>query len=227
MQLPPLTRDQVRRVDRIAMNDYGMPGIVLMENAGRNASEVIARMDQPGRITILCGSGNNAGDGYVIARHLQVMGRQVEIISVVDPDVLTGDAAINATIALKARIELTRVGSPQEIEEAISDSETLVDALLGTGARGAPRGLYRDAIHAANRLECLKIAIDIPTGLDCDTGQIHDPTFRADHTVTFVARKVGMQKKNADGCVGVLHEVGIGIPQKLVREVMAWPASAR
>ncbi len=151
MQLPPLTRDQVRRVDQIAIEDFAMPGIVLMENAGRGASEVIDRIAREGLVAILCGSGNNAGDGYVIARHLQLLGRPVRIVSVVDPDSLSGDAGINATIARKARIEIRRVESLEDIDASIADSTTVVDALLGTGAKGPPRGLFAEAVRAANR----------------------------------------------------------------------------
>lgn len=222
MQLPSLTRDQVRRVDQIAINEFEMPGIVLMENAGRGASELIHQIAREGLITILCGSGNNAGDGYVIARHLQILGRPVRIVSIVDPGSLTGDAQINATIAQRARIEIRRVGTIHEIETSICDSATVVDALLGTGAKGPPRGLFADAVRAANRQACLRVAIDLPTGLDCDTGLANDPTFRADHTLTFVSRKVGFEKNNADEYVGVVTEIGIGVPQSLLQDILTW-----
>ena len=222
MQLPPLTRDQVRRVDQIAINDFQMPGIVLMENAGRGAAEVIHQHAPDGLITILCGSGNNAGDGYVIARHLQLMNRSVRILSLVDPESLGGDAAINAKIAANANIEIILAVSSEELKATITDATTVVDAILGTGARGAPRGLFADAVRTANNHPALKIAIDLPTGLDCDTGVANDPTFRADHTITFVSRKVGFQKENADAYVGVVSEIGIGVPRKLLEDVLTW-----
>lgn len=222
MQLPPLTRDQVRRVDQIAIQDFEMPGIVLMENAGRGAAEVIDQLAPDGLITILCGSGNNAGDGYVIARHLQVMNRVVRIVSLIDPDSLRGDAAVNAKIAANANIEIIRTESVDAVQRSIMDATTVVDAILGTGARGAPRGMFADAVIAANDHPGLKIAIDLPTGLDCDTGVANDPTFRADHTLTFVSRKVGFEKENADAYVGVVKEIGIGVPRKLLQDVLTW-----
>ncbi len=103
MRMPALTRDQVRQVDKIAIEQFSIPGIVLMENAGRGAAEIIDRIAEPGRIAILCGSGNNAGDGYVIARHLQLAGRQVRIVSIVDPRTLQGDARTNAADCRKVR----------------------------------------------------------------------------------------------------------------------------
>lgn len=222
MQLPPLTRDQVRRVDQIAIDEYEIPGIVLMENAGRGAAEVIHQHAPEGLITLLCGSGNNAGDGYVIARHLQLMNRSVRVLSLVDPDSLSGDAAINARIAAHAKIEILRPQSSGELDASITDATTIVDAMLGTGARGAPRGLFADAVRLANRHAAFKIAIDLPTGLDCDSGVANDPTFRADHTITFVSRKVGFQKENADAYVGVVSEIGIGVPRKLLEDVFTW-----
>jgi NAD(P)H-hydrate epimerase len=219
MELPALTRDQVRQVDKIAIDQFGMSGIVLMENAGRGAAEIIDRIAEPGRVAILCGSGNNAGDGYVIARHLQLAGRQVRIVSIVDLQTLQGDARTNALIADKSDIEVQCVASDAQIAESISGAMTIVDCLLGTGARGPLRGLYADAVSAANAIEALRVAIDIPTGLDCDSGEAGDPTFRADHTITFVASKTGFEKENADAYVGVVHEVGIGAPMKLLEQL--------
>ena len=190
-----------------------------MENAGRGAAEIIDRIAPPGWVAILCGSGNNAGDGYVVARHLQLAGRQVRIISIVDLQALQGDARINAGIAEKSDIDIQCVATSDQIAESIAGATTIVDCLLGTGARGPLRGLYADAVSAANAIDALRVAIDLPTGLDCDSGEAGDPTFRADHTITFVARKTGFEKENADAYVGVVHEVGIGAPKKLLDQL--------
>ena len=215
MKVPALTRNQVRQVDKIAIEQFSVPGIVLMENAGRGAAEIIDRIASPGPVAILCGSGNNAGDGYVIARHLQLAGRQVRIVSIVDLQTLQGDARINAVIAEKSDIDIHFVVTADQIAESIAGATTILDCLLGTGAHGPLRGLYADAVSAANAIDALRVAIDLPTGLDCDSGEAGDPTFRADHTITFVARKTGFDKENADAYVGVVHEVGIGAPKKL------------
>ncbi len=221
MKLPPLTRDQVRRVDQIAIQQYGLPGVALMENAGRGAAAVIQRLAPAGRIVILCGSGNNGGDGYVIARHLELAGRVVHILSVVDLDRLTGDAKINADVARRAEIEISIVSGPEQLVEKLSGATCIVDSLLGTGARGPLRGSYADAISIANSAEAsMRFAIDIPSGLDCDSGDPSDPTFRADHTITFVASKIGFEREIAKPFVGQVHPVGIGVPAKLLRELM-------
>jgi NAD(P)H-hydrate epimerase len=220
MELPPLSRDQVRQVDRIAIEQYGMPGVVLMENAGRGAAEIIDRVADSGPVVILCGSGNNAGDGYVIARHLQLAGRTVRIVSIVALEKLQGDARINAAIAANAEIEITVAENSEQLRESLADAATIIDGLLGTGARGPLRGLFAQAVTAANASPALKVSLDIPTGLDCDTGEAGDPTFRADHTITFVAPKLGLQTKNADAKVGVVHVVGIGVPKKLLEDFL-------
>ena len=223
MIIPPLTRDQVRQVDRTAMGQYGMAGIVLMENAGRGAAAIIDQLAPDGCICILCGAGNNGGDGYVIARHLELAGREVEIISIVELGQLAGDAKTNAEIAIKSKIVIhvitNQAGNANDLASALCQANTIVDCLLGTGARGPLRGIYADAVAAANQSDAVKFAIDIPTGLDCDSGEAADPTFRAQHTITFVARKVGFQTAGASEFVGIVHEVGIGVPMKLLQSL--------
>ncbi|MGI9468630.1 MAG: NAD(P)H-hydrate epimerase [Rubripirellula sp.] len=222
--LPALTRAQVRSVDQTAIEEYGIPGIVLMENAGSRAAEIIHRVVPEGPIEVLCGSGNNAGDGYVIARHLQLMGREIDMICAVPVAKLSGDAHINAMIAARSEIPM-RIIDPEAYEANIPDLDqkaaAVVDALLGTGARGPLRGCYRDLVQMANVHSGMRIAIDIPTGLDCDTGEASHPTLLADHTITFVAEKVGFKKNNADDYVGVVHVVGIGVPEKLLNALQS------
>ena len=221
IRLPALTRDEVRAIDQIAISEYGIPGIVLMENAGSRAAAIIHQLSPSGPIEILCGGGNNAGDGYVIARHLQLMGRPVSMTCVVPVSQLRGDASINAITAERSQIPMTIINTaaiPAEIPRLDGKTVSVVDALLGTGTRGPLRGCYRDLVETANTHPGMRIAIDIPTGLDCNTGEASTPTFTADHTITFVAEKVGFKKNNADQFIGVVHEVGIGVPRKLLED---------
>ena len=220
MIVPPLSRNQVRNVDKVAIDQYGIPGIALMENAGRGAAEIINRIAPNGPIVILCGPGNNGGDGYVIARHLELSGRAVQVVSVAELQRLSGDAETNAHIASQAEIAIVVATNHDQLEQALAGSATIVDCLLGTGAQGPLRGSYAEAVTLANETKnAMRIAIDIPTGLDCDTGVAAAPTFKADHTITFVAKKIGFEKENADDYVGVVHQVGIGVPAKLLREL--------
>lgn len=218
-----LSREQVRGIDQTAIREYAMSGLVLMENAGRGCAETIDRLSPPDEIAILCGKGNNAGDGYVTARHLQIAGRKVRIVQLYDPAELSGDARANWLIVEKARIPF-RVATEADalaLGEAIGQSATLVDAMLGTGASGAPRQPLATAIRIANELDSLRIAIDIPSGLDCDSGNPGDPCLRADHTCTFVAPKIGFANPAAKQFTGTVHTIGIGVPLRLLEMIEA------
>lgn len=226
IKLPALTRAQVRSIDQTAIREYGIPGVVLMENAGSRAAEIIHQLVPEGPIAVLCGGGNNGGDGYVIARHLQLMDRKVRIICAIDVNKLSGDAHINAMIAVRSDIPMQIVdpkASPANLP-SLDHCVAVVDALLGTGARGPLRGCYRDLVKMANIHSGERIAIDIPTGLDCDTGEASEPTFIADHTITFVAEKSGFKKNSADDYVGAVHVVGIGVPEKLLNAIKSGDA---
>ncbi|TWU60209.1 Bifunctional NAD(P)H-hydrate repair enzyme Nnr [Rubripirellula tenax] len=219
MSTLPLSRDQVRRVDQISIEKYGIPGLILMENAGRAAAEVIHTVAPAGSIAILCGKGNNGGDGYVIARHLDIVGRKVKLFSTTGLSDLGGDAKINATIADNLGIEIEVCDRKDSLNaEAILAYSVIVDCLLGTGAVGNPRGRIADWVRIANASEAMRIAIDLPTGLDCDTGQANIPTFVADHTITMVAPKIGFNCGEGSTVVGKVHQVGIGIPCRVVDE---------
>jgi len=217
---PAMTREQVRQIDEIAMRDYSMPGIMLMENAGHGAANFINQQSSPAKATILCGGGNNGGDGYVIGRHLQTLGWTVEIVSMASENRLFGDAKTNFIIAKKALIPIKINPDPDSLRSTLRDSEVIIDALLGTGSAGPPRGTYRDAIKFANQQRSVKYAVDIPSGLDCDTGIAHDLTFRANYTITFVAEKIGFNKNNADDFVGVVKVIDIGVPKKLLDDFL-------
>lgn len=212
-----MKRDEVRQVDQVAIEQFGMLGLVLMENAGRGAAERIAAFCSPNAtVCLLCGAGNNGGDGYVIARHLQLLGHPVRIVSLVPLEKLSGNADANARIARKSGLPITVAENEDMLGHLIRDGECLVDCMLGTGATGEPRGLYGDAIRLANSRSGQRIAIDVPSGLDCDTGRPATTTFRADLTITFVAAKDGFRSADAKPWVGKLEVIGIGVPKMLL-----------
>ena len=212
-----LTRDQVRHIDTLAIEQYGIPGAVLMENAGRGCVDTLVALGVAGPVVICCGKGNNAGDGMVMARHLQLRGIRSRLLFWSAPEELRGDAALNYQIARRAELELHVLdGAGRPLDELLADADWLVDALLGTGARGAPREPLNHVIERLNRCSCRKLALDLPSGLDCDTGEIGSPTFRADHTCTFVAAKPGLLEESSAPYVGQIHVVDIGVPQKLL-----------
>ncbi len=217
---PSLSREEARQVDDIAINQYRMPSIVLMENAGFGAARIIKEQAPSGKITILCGSGNNAGDGYVIARHLQNYDMNAEVVSLVSEARLSGDSKTNFLIAKAAGIPIFFPECANSLSDRLSSSSVIIDALLGTGATGSPRGLFADAIVMANHLAAYRFAIDLPSGLDCDSGIASEPTFSAHHTITFVAEKIGFKKNNANKYVGVTSIVDIGVPRKLLDNLL-------
>jgi NAD(P)H-hydrate epimerase len=217
-----LSRQQVRRVDQRAIEEYGISGLVLMENAGRGVTDVLCQLGIAGPVVIACGKGNNAGDGFVIARHLDLRGYSVRVLLWADPVELQGDAEANFRILEKTGVPILRVdGGPEadRVEGHLADAAWIVDALLGTGARGEPRPPFDTAIDRINAARAPKLAIDLPSGLDCDTGQAAQHTVVAAHTCTFVAPKPGFFVPGADRYTGQLHVLDIGAPRKLIEEL--------
>jgi NAD(P)H-hydrate epimerase len=216
-----LTRAEVRDIDRRAIEEFGLPGIVLMENAGRGAAELLHALAPGATVAIVCGRGNNGGDGFVIARHLENLGHDVWLLLACEPDECRGDAAIAWQVANRAGIPAQRLAAatPAEWEQALAGAAWIVDALLGTGATGPPRGAIAtaiDAVNAAGHRGAKVFAIDLPSGLDCDTGTAPGACVRADVTATFVAPKVGFAAPAAKPLLGVVYAVGIGVPRVLL-----------
>ena len=216
-----LNRQQVRDVDRRAIDDYGLSGLVLMENAGRNAAALLLHLGIGGPVVICAGKGNNAGDGFVVARHLENAGAKVTILLAVAADRLTGDAAVNLNVIRRAGLRIVEPAPgdrlshwPRELENA----DWIVDALLGTGTQGALREPFLSAVGAINQARRKVLALDLPSGMDCDSGHSLGSCVRADHTATFVARKPGFDAPGATAWTGQVHVMDIGVPRKLLRE---------
>lgn len=227
--MQPITRQQAREIDRIASEKYLIPSIVLMENAARNAADIVIDLleeideehyykgDEP-RVAILCGGGNNGGDGYAIARHLYNAGVEVAVFAVVHPEKLTGDAATMAKIVramdLGPELVIDDASLDERVDE-LAEADVIVDALLGTGFTGPVRPPISKAITLINALReegATTVAIDVPSGLDCDTGKPGEATIEADVTVTFVAEKVGFTRPGADRYTGRIIVADIGAP---------------
>lgn len=226
-----LTCEQSRRVDELALSQLRIPTIVLMENAAINAANAlmdmleIERQLKPfeARVNIFCGGGNNGGDGYAMARHLHNWGADVHLYAMKPLDALKGDAAINATICSNMQLPIMVLDTDQAIQDAVGAShqaDAVVDALLGTGFQGTLRPAYESLLQALADLQTpLRLAVDIPSGLDGDSGEAAAACFRADMTVTFVAPKVGFKKADAATYLGRLVVADIGIPNALIDQV--------
>lgn len=219
-----LSRAQARSVDRLAVDEYGMTGLVLMENAGRGAADLLVGLDGRGPVVICCGRGNNAGDGFVIARHLDSYGMAVRVCLWARPESLRGDAAANYRVLERCDVPIAVFGAERDeaaFDRQLDGAAWIVDALLGTGAQGEPREPFRGAIDQINRAQLPILAVDLPSGLDCDLGPTTGHIVRAAHTATFVAAKPGFFAPGAAELVGQVHVLPIGVPRKLIERVRA------
>jgi len=194
-----MSRDEVRAFDRWAINELGIPGVVLMENAGRSCAELIkdklADIASP-RVCIFCGTGNNGGDGYVIARHLLNSGFSVVVVIIGDRNKIKGDAKINLDILERLgqpieRLDLSDSDIAGRVKAFAAGADMLVDGLFGTGLGGKLSDEYKQLIESINAQNCPILAVDIPSGLGCDTGEPLGAAIKASWTVTFAAVKRG------------------------------------
>ncbi len=213
------TSAQMRKFDRRAVEEFGIPSLTLMENAGRRVAETAASEFGPltgKRVTILAGRGNNGGDGFVVARYLKDSGAKIRVFLLAAKDDVKGDARVNLD-----KLDLPVEANPamNEIRAALVDSDLVIDAILGTGIRDDVRGLAADVIEAMNNSVCKVLAVDLPSGLDTDNGRICGVCVRADCTVTFALPKIGLYTYPGASCVGKMIVGDIGIPPALYEEV--------
>jgi hydroxyethylthiazole kinase-like uncharacterized protein yjeF len=209
-----MTRQQVRDVDAWAINTLGVPGVVLMENAGRGCCEIIIQeLKRRGgsKVRIFCGTGNNGGDGFVIARLLKNAGYKVNIILCGSAAKIKGDALVNYNIAANIGIEIEELTSAEQVKSLAGNCDLIVDAIFGTGLTGELKEDYIKIINAINFLNKSVIAVDIPSGLDCDNGTPLNTAIKAIATVTFVAAKKGFQTPRSIEYTGDIYIASIGI----------------
>ncbi len=208
---------QSRQIDQTAIEEFGVPGITLMENAGKACAERLLSMVSHSHTTlIMCGSGNNGGDGFVIARHFHQANKPVRVLLLAPPQKLHGDARISYDGAVEAGVAIESIMDASKIARIIGSCEgMIIDCLLGTGASGDPREPYASAIRGTNTCRGPRVAIDIPSGLDGDTGIAGDPTFQANLTLTFVTAKTGMRNPDTFPYLGKVEIVDIGLPDAI------------
>jgi len=222
-----LTREQVRRIDRLSIERYHIPGVVLMENAAREAADVACAMmrnDCLGEVILLCGGGNNGGDGLALARHLHNRGADVEIYLTADPAKYAAEAKVNWEIAQAMGLPI-EPADPARIEDA--RPLLLVDAIFGTGLTQAPRDPFGEIVRAVKKSQVPVLSIDIPSGLDCDTGKPLGPCIQATRTITFVAAKTGFAQPEAARYLGELSIGDIGCPRELIDEITKIDSAGR
>ena len=205
--LDPLPNaEQMRAIDRWAIEERGVPSIVLMERAGTGLARVTESLAPNGPIVVVCGKGNNGGDGLVAARLLRQSGREVVVVAGDDLDQASGDA----------RLSLERLPDPPPVpldQAPLARASVAVDALLGTGFQGEPRGAVAEAIEALNATEAPVVSADVPSGVDASTGVVLGAAVRAAHTVTFDSAKPGLWIAPGKQHAGRVHVIDIGVPR--------------
>jgi len=223
-----LTSFQSRECDRRAAEQLGVPSIVLMENAALSVVEVLEKhvgVEPKQKVAVACGRGNNGGDGLAIARHLHNMGVNVSVYLMARASDLKGDAAINCASAASIGIPVVEVVDESklaEFEAALREAQLVIDALLGTGITGEVRGIIADAVKVINSCGKHIVAVDVPSGLNSDTGEVCGVCINADVTVTLGAIKRGLLLFPGAEHVGDLFLGYIGVPKELFESFEPW-----
>ena len=217
----PLSRAEARAVDAWAAAALGLPTLVLMENAGRGAADWLVELAGGGKcVFVACGTGNNGGDGGVVARHLDLRGFPVRVAWFGAPDRYSHDAAIQQHALGGLGIDqrhLADSGHLAELDALLAEADWVVDGLFGTGLARPVEGWMREAIEALNRSGKPILALDVPSGLDADTGESLGAAVRARATATFVAAKLGFTARGASAYTGEVRVIDIGIPDRRPR----------
>jgi len=214
-----LTAQQMRDLDQTAINAFGVPGIVLMENAGRGAARIIDERYQslfPGPVLVVAGKGNNGGDGYVIARHLENWGWLVKTVVLAEHGAIQGDAAINLAVLLNAQADVEFAADEEtftNLSDDWDDAVVLVDAVFGNGLNSEVRGHYRQAIEWMNAYPAPVAAVDMPSGVEATSGRILGVAVEADCSLSFAFAKLGQVSYPAQQCSGELYVVDLGMPR--------------
>src|SRR3990170_433449 len=205
---PCLDAEEMRAIDRWAIEERGVPSLELMETAGRAVAETAAAMAEDKRALVVCGKGNNGGDGLVAARALAETGFEVDAVLLWPRDELSADAQANLE-----RFPQAREAAGTEIADALSGAGVVIDAIFGTGFAGAPRDPATAAIEAINAGSAPVVATDIASGVNASTGEVEGVAVEANATVTFHAPKLGHYLNPGKGHAGRVEVAGIGIPE--------------
>lgn len=214
--IPYLTTDQMREVDRAMIEDYGIELIQMMENAGLNLAQLARTRFLNGTpdgkiVVVLCGTGGNGGGGLVCARHLHNWGASVYVVTTAPDDSFVGVPAHQLEI-------LRRMGVPiqsTDANQALPSAEILVDAIIGYSLSGAPRGAAAKLIRLASEQDAPILSLDVPSGVDATTGMVYGPAVHATATMTLALPKEGLRARDARDAVGDLYLADIGVPPGL------------
>ena len=208
-----ITASQAKLLDKKAREIYGLSTLILMENAGRAVAEEIIKLKKR-KIAIFCGKGNNGGDGFVCARHLFTGGIKPDVFLAGKLPEVKGEARLNLDILLRLKHKIFEIDEKNVnlLKEKICRYDLIVDAIFGVGLKGNVEGFFRDLIKLINSSKAYVVSIDVPSGLDANTGEASWACVRADKTVTFIAKKCGMVKGKGPGYCGKIIVKDLGFP---------------
>ncbi len=218
-----LTTKQAQRLDRYAIEIFGIPSIVLMENAGRLVAESVKRRwkRKKDRVVVICGPGNNAGDGFVTARHLYLSGIPCRVYCLSDPRKFKEDSRINFSLLKKSQCPVALIRKVDaKVLRQWRQAALIVDAIFGIGLNREVASPFKEAIEAINICRGRVFAVDIPSGLNATTGDIFGSCIKADETITFVTVKRGFCLSQGKERAGQIKVVDIGIPETVIRKVL-------
>lgn len=214
-----VTAEEMREIDQKATSEYGISGLVLMENAGiavyRTVEELLGTVADK-TVLVMCGPGNNGGDGFVVARHLVNHGARVRLMLASDPESLTGDSRVNYDIWQRMGQKVYSIqdrNSLQVLHLALMQADLVIDALYGTGFRGEIQDRLKKLIETVNDSERVVVSVDLPSGVHADTGTVGGAAIMADHTVTFSFAKLGLLLEPGTDYAGTVHVADISIPR--------------
>lgn len=215
-----VSREEMQTIDQYAIENIGLTGLVLMENAGRAFLEHLKPFLAEGeRIGVVIGKGNNGGDGFVTARQLLDQPYETDVWVVVNKEDITGDAAFHMDVYLRSGGSIKYVHEqPEVFKEKVKEYTMIIDALLGTGFRGTPKKRYQEAIHTINKADAKVIAVDLPSGVPANGGHFEHEAIKADYTFTLQCPKMGMYTQPGAIHFGQTKIIDIGIPQAAVNQ---------
>lgn len=223
-RVPSVTTEQMREVDRLMVEEYGIVLLQMMENAGRNLARLAATLAAGARdrsVLVLAGKGNNGGGGMVAARHLSNMGSRVCIILPVAVRELVDVPAHQASILQRMGVELLEAeDAPQtRLERLFSEADLIVDALIGYSLTGAPRGRFAVLIDGANAGGKPIVSLDVPSGVDAGSGTVYEPSIKAVATLTLALPKTGLGAPEVRERLGELYLADLSVPPSLYRRL--------
>lgn len=207
------TSADIKQLDKLASEKYGVPLYRLMENAGKSIFDEIKESFPDKKFAVFCGKGNNGGDGFVVARLLKADGREVKVYLTHEKEDFSEIARIAFDKMEEENVEVLK------ITDAVDPNAVIIDALLGISVSGAPRGNIKTAIDRIAAMSNTVIAVDIPSGLSADTGNASGSVIKADYTYTLALDKVGLNKNEGKDLCGIKKVLDIGIPDAALKEL--------